>query len=138
MIRIATSVCCLVLFLVLPAMSQIETAPVSPLKSEIQVCTSITDRNPVGAATTFVPEVGQIYCWSKITGGSGEQAISHVWSLGGKVMAEVPLTIKGESWRTWSAKKILPSWTGEWEVKVKDSAGNTLASTTFVVGEVKK
>lgn len=136
-IRMFTLICGTVLLLASLATAQTETAAAATMKAEIQICTSVADRNPVGAGTAFAPETDQIFCWCRITGGAGEQMITHVWSYGGKVMAEVPLTVKGESWRTWSAKKILPSWTGGWEVSVKDGAGNTLATAAFTVGEAK-
>jgi hypothetical protein len=120
------------------AFAQTTEKSTSALKAEIQVCTGVTDRTPVGAGTTFGTDAGQVYCWSKVTGGTGEETIKHVWMFGGKVVAEVPLTIKGSSWRTWSAKKVLPSMTGEWEVKVVDAAGNTVASATFTIGAPKQ
>jgi hypothetical protein len=120
------------------AQTEQKSTPASTLKAEAQVCTSVADRTPQGAATSFGTDVGQVYCWCKVTGGTGEESIKHIWSHSGKVVAEVPLTIKGSSWRTWSAKKIMPSLTGDWEVKVVDAAGNTLATATFTIGEAKK
>jgi len=120
------------------AQTEQKSAPTAKLRGEAQVCTGVTDRTPQGAATSFGTDIGQVYCWCKVTGGTGEESIKHVWSHGGKVVAEVPLTIKGSSWRTWSAKKIMPSMTGEWEVKVVDAAGNALATATFTIGEAKK
>lgn len=108
------------------------------LKAEVQVCKSVTDRNPVDIVSSVGTDIGQLYCWCKVTGGTGEQTIKHLWLHGGKTVAEIPLTIKGSSWRTWSAKKIDPSMTGQWEVKVVDSAGNMLANAAFTIGEEKK
>ena len=137
MFRMMILISGLLLTLALSAACQTEAGSASALNAETQICTSVADRAPVGAGTTFPAEIGQLYCWTKITGGAGDQTITHVSSYGGKVMAEVPLTVKGESWRTWSAKRILPSWTGEWEVSVRDAAGNTLATASFTVGEAK-
>jgi hypothetical protein len=105
------------------------------LAAEIQICTSITDRACTGGATTFDANVGKLYCLSQITGGTGDGTIKHIWSHAGKVVAEVPLTIKGSRWRTWSSKTIPASWTGEWTVRVVDASGAELKSVTFTVGK---
>ncbi len=107
------------------------------LATEVQICTSITDRACTGGATTFDANVGKLYCWSQITGGSADMTIKHIWSHGGKVVAEVPLTLKSSKYRTWSSKTIPASWTGEWEVKVVDASGAELKTVTFTVGEKK-
>jgi hypothetical protein len=114
-----------------------QTTTASALTAELQICTEITDRACTGGATTFDASVGMLYCWSQINGGSGEATIKHIWSHAGKVILEVPLTIKGNRWRTWSSKNIAASQTGEWEVKVVDASGNTIKSVTFTVGEKK-
>jgi hypothetical protein len=46
--------------------------------------------------------------------------------------------VKSVAWRTFSQKKILPQWTGNWEVKVVDSSGATLGSVAFTVGSPSK
>ena len=114
-----------------------QTATISALAAEVQICTEITERACTGGALAFDASVGKLYCWSQITGGSGEATIKHIWSHAGKVVLEVPLTIKGNHWRTWSSKNIAASQTGEWEVKVVDASGNTINSVTFTVGEKK-
>ena len=109
-------------------------APASAMAAEVEVCTGITERMPTGSATSFGADVGSLYCWCKITGARGETAIKHVWLRDGKEMATVELSAKGDPWRTFSQKRILPQWTGNWEVKVVDAAGTTLKSVSFTVG----
>ena len=104
------------------------------MAAEVEVCTGITERMPTGSATSFGADVGSLYCWCKITGARGETAIKHVWLRDGKEMATVELSAKGDPWRTFSQKRILPQWTGNWEVKVVDAAGTTLKSVSFTVG----
>ena len=48
-------------------------------------------------------------------------------------MARVSLPVRSAKWRTYSSKKIVPEWTGEWEVQVVDSAGIELAKAKFRV-----
>jgi hypothetical protein len=103
------------------------------LKAEIQICTAIADHQPTGAGTSFDANVGQLYCWSKITGANTETTVKHVWLRDGKEMASVELPVKSVAWRTYSQKKIMPSWTGDWEVKVLDASGNELGSVKFTV-----
>ena len=105
------------------------------MAADVQICTSITDRACTGGATTFDANVGKLYCFSQITGGSADVTIKHIWSHAGKVVAEVPLTIKGSRYRTWSSKTIPASWTGEWTVKVVDADGAELKTVTFTVGK---
>jgi hypothetical protein len=144
MTRIFLAIAMILLFSAATAVSQ-DTKPTEPaaatttsaLTAELQICTAITDRACTGGADAFDAGVGQLYCWSQITGGSGETTIKHIWSHAGKVVLEVPLTIKGNRWRTWSSKNIAASQTGEWEVKVVDASGNTIKSVTFAVGEKK-
>jgi hypothetical protein len=48
-------------------------------------------------------------------------------------MAHVELTVGSPDWRTVSSKSLLPDWTGEWEVRVLDAAGNLLRTESFTV-----
>ena len=113
------------------AMAQTE----STLKAEVQVCTSIVDRMPQGADTAFSATAGAVYCWSKITGAtSGEATVTHVWLHEGTEVARVELAVRSVAWRTWSQKNLYGK-TGNWEVRVTDSAGNLLGAAKFMVGE---
>jgi len=110
--------------------------PTQTLSAEAEVCTTVVDRMPSGSATSFGADVGTLCCWSRITGAVGETTIVHIWMCNGKEMAVVELPVKSGSWRTFSRKNILPEWTGNWEVKVVDAAGNALKTIAFTVGTV--
>ena len=99
---------------------------------ELVLATDVQDREPVGEATSFPADVGQIYAWMRVTGATG-QAIEVVWTYG-ETTFTVPLEIGGSPWRTWSSKTIPPAWTGEWRVEVKDRNGTVVASRDFTVG----
>jgi len=115
------------------------TPPPAPsLSVEVEICTAVVDRAPAGTATSFGADVGTLYCWSKITGAAGETTIKHIWMYEGKKMAVVDLPVKSNYWRTHSSKKILPEWTGNWEVQVVDAAGDTLKTAAFTVGAAPK
>lgn len=108
--------------------------PAAALTVEAKLCTGVQDRMPVGEATTFSATVDQVYLWTKIIGASGEITVKHVWVHNGKEMTTVDLPVKTAAYRTWSAKKILPSWTGQWEVRVVGPDGTTLATVPFTIG----
>jgi len=126
LILVATIVVCLT------ASVQAQTPAQSELKAELAVCTSVVDRTPQGTDTTFALSVGSLYCWSKVTGSSGETTVTHVWMHNGEVVAQVPLVVRSSSWRSWSQKNLY-GLTGNWEVKVVDATGNTLGRVVFTV-----
>ena len=111
-----------------------ETSVGSALMVEAQLCTGIEERMPVGAAESFDADVEKVYLWCKVTGAADTTVVMHVWSYEGKEMAAVELPVKSAAWRTWSYKTILPEWTGNWEVKVLDAAGDVLKAVSFTVG----
>lgn len=99
---------------------------------EIAVGRDVVDRMPSDTASTFAEDVGQLYCWTRVTGAQGT-TIQHVW-IHGDDEFPVPLEIGGSPWRTWSTKTIPVEWTGEWRVEVRDAGGNVLATVRFTVG----
>ncbi len=98
------------------------------------MCLGIQDREPVHAGESFSSDVGKVWCWSKIKDGKGE-TIKHVYYRGDKEMAVVELSIGSPLWRTYSSKKILPSWTGTWRVDVVAEDGTLLKSLAFTINE---
>lgn len=125
-IMVSTIVVCLALS------AQAQTPAQSELKAELAVCTSVVDRTPQGTDTTFAVSAGSLYCWSRITGSSGEITVTHVWMHNGEVVVQVPLPVRSSSWRCWSQKNLY-GMIGNWEVKVIDATGNTLGRVSFTV-----
>jgi hypothetical protein len=101
--------------------------------SNIAVCTSVENRQPVGTDSVFDAGVGKLYCFTKIVGMADTSEISHVWFYEDKEMTKVDLAVKAKTWRTWSAKTILPEWKGAWRVEVHDQEDNILASISFTL-----
>jgi hypothetical protein len=91
------------------------------------------DRTVIGEGTIFASDVGKLVCFTKVTGAVKHTQIHHVWYFEGKTIAKIPLQVKSRSWRTWSSKEILPSWQGDWVVKVLDSDGLVIASKQFII-----
>ncbi|HXI03248.1 MAG TPA: DUF2914 domain-containing protein [Candidatus Saccharimonadales bacterium] len=102
------------------------------------IARDVTAREPVDPGTSFARDVGELICFSKITGASGETSIVHVWKHGDTEMARVELPVKSASWRTWSRKKILPEWTGAWTVEIQDTNGNVLDTQSFSIEDSGK
>ena len=59
------------------------------------------------------------------------QNVTHQWTYNDKVMFEKTFEVKGERWRVWTSKTLIPSWTGSWTVNVLDNDRSVLTSNTF-------
>ena len=117
------------------AVSQGEAQAGSLAVERSAIAESVEDREPVGEAASFSADVGEVACFTRIVGAEGEERILHVWRHNGEERAKVALSVRGSAWRTWSTKKILPTWTGSWTVEVQDADGNVLKTLSFVIGE---
>jgi hypothetical protein len=104
----------------------------TPVTVDIAVTRSVADRMPVDTASAFPADIGQVACWTRVTGAAGT-TIQHVW-IHGENEYPVSLNVGGSPWRTWSTKSIPPEWAGEWRVEVRDGAGTVLATARFTVG----
>ena len=91
------------------------------------------NRDLVGETTVFTAGIEKIYCLTRLKGLEAPTSVTHVWYRDGKTMARVDLNVASSNWRTWSSKRLLPDWTGHWEVKVLDSDGRVLGSAGFDV-----
>jgi len=107
-------------------------APESPSVAEAAVCTAVEDRAPVGAAESFPAGTEQLVCFTDLRDAAG-QTIVHTWIHEGTTRARVELEVGGDRWRTWSSKKLLPEWTGSWQVKVMTANGAVLETLDFTV-----
>jgi len=88
-------------------------------------------RQITGPADTFCAAVGRVYCLTRVVGAADSTSVTHVWYHEGRTLARVELPVRSADWRTWSSKRILPAWTGNWEVAVLDAAGVVLARHAF-------
>lgn len=99
----------------------------------IVICTSVENRQPLGADSVFSPDVGRLYCYTKIMSPTDTSSVSHVWFYEDKPMAKVDLPVKAKTWRTWSSKSILPHWKGDWRVEVQDESGKVISQISFKI-----
>jgi len=95
------------------------------------IAADVVDMEPVDPGTTFSADVGTLWCWTKVTGAAGT-TVEHVWSFG-EYEWVVALELGGSPWRTYSSKKIVPEWTGDWTVTVRTMDGQVLEELTFTV-----
>ena len=101
--------------------------------SQITFATSIEDRQPIGPGTSFPADVERVFCFTAINGAEGETSVSHVWYFNDTEMARVPLSVRAAAWRTWSSKRIMPYWIGQWRVDVESTEGEVLTSKEFTI-----
>ena len=100
---------------------------------EIQICSAVEGRLPAGVDTAFSAAIERVYCFTRIKNTGENSGVVHVWYYKDSEMARIDLAVRAASWRTWSSKRILPSWTGEWRVDVLSPDGNVLASKSFEI-----
>ncbi len=100
---------------------------------EAVFCTAVKDRIPQGTAESFDPAVKKVFFFTRVEGAANPAVVTHVWYWNEKKMAEIPLDVRSTNWRTWSSKRIDPSWKGSWAVKVLDEKGDVLTTKTFVI-----
>jgi len=94
---------------------------------------SVTGQSIEFAADGFSADEGQVFCLTRVMNAAAPATVTHVWYHEGKTMARVELNVGSADWRTWSTKRILPQWTGSWEVKVLDANGMVLATSGFTI-----
>ncbi len=93
-------------------------------------------RSLTGEGEVFPATVGRLCCLTRVVGAADTTSVTHVWYHEGKTRARVVLPVRSPDWRTWSCKRILPAWTGRWEVVVLDGDGLVVARRAFRIEPV--
>src|SRR5947207_14055536 len=73
--------------------------------TEAVVAKTVVDRQPQDTGTTFPVDVGQVVCWTKVSG-AGETSLHHVWFHGDTQVGDVELQVGGWQWRTWRTMTV--------------------------------
>ncbi|MDY0212763.1 MAG: DUF2914 domain-containing protein [Desulfuromonadaceae bacterium] len=97
------------------------------------ITSDISERSPVDSLNTVKKPVDQLFCFTHVVGAEDDTWITHVWYHEGKEMARVRLPVSSSNWRTWSSKKILPQWDGQWQVHILDAQGQARLIVPFMV-----
>lgn len=122
---------------VLGAEEEEEEGAVEVRLSRAVTCLEIQEREPVNIDSVFSNEVGQIFCYTHIEGAGEETQIEHVWLHEGEERARVSLPVRSSNWRTWSSKRMVPSWTGSWKIEVRAADGSLLTTLDFTLTETE-
>ncbi|MGA1846012.1 DUF2914 domain-containing protein [Deferribacter abyssi] len=97
------------------------------------IAKGIQNREPVEVSDSFDSHVGKLYCFTEIKTDKYPTKVIHIWIYKDNIMAEVPLAVNSSRWRTYSSKKILPKWKGEWKVEIYSEDGKMLDSVSFTI-----
>ncbi len=110
----------------------ISCAQAEDLKVADGVITSaIENQMPVDKIESYRADFGKLYCFTRIVGAQEDTVITHVWYYQDNELARVPLPIRSSNWRTYSSKRVLPQWAGEWKVVILDEKENEIATIPF-------
>lgn len=110
------------------------TAAVAELQVAAAVITTGIDKQmPVDQIEVHPAGYGKLFCFTRIVGADKETSITHVWYYRGSELARVELQIGSADWRTYSSKRFIPQWAGQWQVVVLDEAGRQLSVVPFVL-----
>ncbi len=102
------------------------------------LCEGIEEREPANASEDFSLDINQVYCFTEVINAGDPKTVTHLWYFEDKLMAEIPLDVSGNRYRTWSSKKITPNASGEWRVETVDMAGEKLGEIAFRVSAVEE
>lgn len=95
------------------------------------ITTAIENQMPVDQIESYRADFGKLYCFTRIVGAQEDTVITHVWYYQDNELARVPLPIRSSNWRTYSSKRVLPQWAGEWKVVILDEKENEIATIPF-------
>src|SRR5512145_1906561 len=117
-----------------PAPAAAPVAAPSDVSVEAVLARSVMARVTQDTGSAFPDSVGTIVLWMRVTG-ADDQTLHHVWFFGDTEVGDVPLTIGGSPWRTWSRKAVPVEAKGAWHVEIRDEGGNVLKRIDFTVGQ---
>ena len=95
------------------------------------ITSAIENQIPVDRIESYRADFGKLYCFTRIVGAQGDTEVTHVWYFQDNELARVTLPIRSSDWRTYSSKRFLPQWAGEWRVVVSDGEQNEIATIPF-------
>jgi hypothetical protein len=111
--------------------------PPALVLEEIQICTAVEDRKPLGVGTVFPDDLDKIYCFTKIGGAERTTYVHHVWYFGDDEVARVKLPVKSNPWRTWSSKKLYKGLS-KGHVEIVSESGDMLGKAEFEIQAAEK
>lgn len=103
----------------------------APAVARAQFTSAVMDREPVDELRAASVGDGRVRFFTELRGLEGREVI-HRWEHRGQIMAEVVIPVGADRWRAWSSKRLLPAWTGIWQVSVVTD-GEVLGTWTLEV-----
>jgi len=98
------------------------------------ICRDVNEkaREVIRPADKFPGDVGKLFCFTAFKSVALRDTITHVWYYNSREINRVSIEVlRGNFYRVWSWKTILPQWTGEWHVVVINSHGEELGRKEF-------
>ena len=103
------------------------------------ICRDVNEkaREVIRPADKFPGDVGKLFCFTAVKSEALRDTITHVWYYNSREINRVSIEVlRGNFYRVWSWKTILPQWTGEWHVVVINSHGEELGRKEFRITPV--
>lgn len=97
------------------------------------ITSAIKNQLPVDRIESYRADFGKLYCFTRIVGAQEDTVVTHVWYYQDAELARVTLPVRSSDWRTYSSKRFLPQWAGQWSVVVLDGEGNEIATVPFLL-----
>ncbi len=107
------------------------TAQAEMSVARASICTSVAEREPVGAASSFA-DIERLYFFTEIVDGGESEVVQHVWYYKDEPLLTIDLTVNGPRWRTWSHKNIT-GMKGPWRAEAINSKGEVLGAVSFTI-----
>jgi hypothetical protein len=98
-----------------------------------QIAKKVENREPIEPGTKFSKNIGKLYCFTEVKTDKYPTSIVHLWLYNNNIMAEIPLSVNSNRWRTFSSKKILPTQTGKWKVEIYTNDDKLIDSIEFEI-----
>ncbi|PLX98503.1 MAG: hypothetical protein C0623_12575 [Desulfuromonas sp.] len=93
--------------------------------SRATFCTGISDHEPINSPEKISVGEQTVYFFTEVRNGK-DQLLTHKWFYNNVPIAEVPLRIGDDRWRTWSTKQVWHLTPGMLKVQVIDNNGIVL------------
>ena len=120
--------------LLLPALVHADETQRVPFVMQVKSCRTVTKNECAGEQQAFKLEPGKrLYIWSRASGATPGAEIRHVWFHGDHKVWSKTLTLKKETWRTYSFKTMRANDVGAWHVEVQAADGAKLGEAAFTI-----
>jgi len=93
------------------------------------IALNVNNLEPEDISDTFPSEVKRLFCFTQVKGATEPEEIQHRWYWNDDLFSSVQLKITTGNFRTYSAKTILPTMTGDWRVVIVNSKNEEILYT---------